>query len=45
MYAMGENTKNPMYFVNLYDYTRQLANAIGNEEVFNKEYSIKGRRE
>ena len=32
-----------MYFINLYDYSRQLARAAGNPKAFNKEYPIQGK--
>jgi uncharacterized protein YbjT (DUF2867 family) len=42
-YAVIGNTSDPIYFINAYDYSRQLANAIGNPKALNKDYPIQGK--
>ncbi|PLX12504.1 MAG: hypothetical protein C0598_05830 [Marinilabiliales bacterium] len=39
--VIGNNTR-PIYFTNCYDYSRHLANAIGNSEAYCKEFPIQG---
>lgn len=42
VYSVIGNTNDPIYFVNCYDYTMHLINAIGNSEAFFKEFPIQG---
>ena len=43
-YSILGYNKHPIFFINGYDYARQIANAIGNEKAFNKEYPIQGKQ-
>lgn len=42
VYSVIGNTTDPIYFVNCYDYTMHLINAIGNPKAFFKEFPIQG---
>ncbi len=41
-YSVIGNATDPIYFINAFDYTNQLINAIGNKEAFYKEFPIQG---
>lgn len=44
VYSVIGNTTDPIYFINCYDYTMHLINAIGNPEAFFKEFPIQGNK-
>ncbi|MFB6341937.1 SDR family oxidoreductase [Saccharicrinis sp. FJH62] len=41
-YAVMGDTQNPIYFTNCLDFSKHIANAIGNPEAFYKEFPIQG---
>lgn len=43
-YAVIGDTQNPIYFINAYDYSEMLANAVGNPKAFNKEFPVQGNQ-
>jgi len=43
-YSVIGNTINPIYFINCYDYTMHLINALGNPEALFKEFPIQGNK-
>lgn len=41
-YAVIGNTRSPIYFTNVFDYSTAVYNALGNQKAFCKEYPIQG---